>query len=147
MGLASGERVRPIAITLLDPIISAVIIGPFLYRFATVNPLHVVATILGAAAGVAIGYARARVMFVRAEKPTHSIVLRRSGLEYGLVLLLIIIRTAESSIDKSHTSFASTAVTALAALGLVEAISRSVFLVQRYRQAATPVVGGAESDE
>src|ERR1035437_4860994 len=99
--LAPRERIRPLAITLLDPIISVIISGQFVLHFANSSVVCVIAIALGAALGVVIGYARARIMFVRAIKETKSIVLRRSGLEYGLVLVLIVLRTLEGSIERS----------------------------------------------
>ncbi|HEY5302670.1 MAG TPA: hypothetical protein VIJ86_01285 [Acidimicrobiales bacterium] len=130
--LAARERMRPLAITLLDPIISVVVIGPFVVHFISMSSTHVAAAIVGAGAGVVIGYTRARIMFVRAVKQYKSIVLRRSGLEYGLLLILIILRATEGSIESSGSTSALLAVTALASLALVEAVARAAFIVKRY---------------
>ncbi len=130
--LAPRERIRPLAITLLDPLISVLIIGQFVWHLVGLSSGHVLAAILGALLGVGIGYVRARIMFVRALRATRSIVLCRSGLEYGLVLILIILRSAEGPIEHSASSLAQWALTALATLALVEAVARSGFIVQRY---------------
>ncbi len=130
--LAARERMRPLAITLLDPLISVVVIGPFVLHFISMSSTHVAAAIVGAGAGVAIGYTRARIMFVRAVKQNKSIVLRRSGLEYGLLFILIVLRATEGSIERSSSTAALLAVTALASLALIEAIARSAFIVKRY---------------
>lgn len=130
--LAPRERIRPLAITLLDPVISVIIIGPFVLHFIGTSSIHVAAAVVGGALGVAVGYARARVMFVRAIRETTSIVLRRSGLEYGLVLVLVVLRSTQGSIERSSSSTAKSLVTALAALALVEALARSAFIVKRY---------------
>ncbi len=130
--LATGERIRPLAITLLDPVVSVVIIGQFIVHFANASPLRVGAMALGAVVGVAVGYARARVMFVRAIKETTSIVLRRSGLEYGLVSILIVLRLVEGSIDRSTSTLAVAGVTGLAVLAAVEAVARAGFIVRLY---------------
>lgn len=132
--LAPRERIRPLAITLLDPVVSVVVIGPFVAHFARSSSLHLLAALVGAVAGVAIGYLRARVMFVRSIRATKSLVLRRSGLEYALVAVLIVLRALQGPIERSHASVALAVLTALACLALVEALARSVFLVQRYRQ-------------
>ena len=132
--LAPRERIRPLAITLLDPVISVIIIGPFVAHFVRSSSLHLLAALVGAAVGVAIGYWRARVMFVRSIRATRSVVLRRSGLEYALVAVLIVLRTLEGSIDRSHSAVALSGLTALASLALVEAIARSSFIVERYRR-------------
>lgn len=130
--LAPRERIRPLAITLLDPVISVLIIGQFLGHLVAHSSVHLIVAVLGALLGVGIGYVRARIMFVRAIKATRSIVLRRSGLEYGLVAILILLRSTEGSIERSASSVAQSALTALAALALVEAIARSSFIVKRY---------------
>lgn len=130
--LAAGERIRPLAITIIDPVISVLIIGQFVGHLVSHSSTHVFAALAGAALGVVIGYVRARIMFVRAIKSTTSVVLRRSALEYGLVAVLIVLRTSEGSVERSTSSLAQTAVTALASLALVEAIARSAFIVKRY---------------
>jgi hypothetical protein len=131
--LAPRERIRPLAITLLDPVISVIIIGPFVGHFVAHSFTHLLAAIIGGLGGVALGYARARIMFVRAIKESKSVVLRRSGLEYGLVLILIILRSAQGSVERSSSPLAQSLVTALAGLALVEALARSGFIVKRYR--------------
>jgi hypothetical protein len=130
--LGARERIRPLAITLLDPVISVIIIGPFVIHFVGSSATHVAAAVAGGALGVAIGYARARVMFVRAIRSTKSVVLRRSGLEYGLLLILVILRSTQGSIERSSSASAKSLVTGLAALALVEAVARSAFIVKRY---------------
>jgi hypothetical protein len=145
--LAPRERIRPLAITLIDPVISVIIIGPFVWHFVDTSALRLGAMTLGGVGGVAIGWARARIMFVRALKDTTSVVLRRSGLEYGLVVVLIVLRSLEGTIDRSHSSLAVAGVTGLATLALVEALSRSAFIVQRYAQSpGGPLVAAAEPD-
>ncbi|MDH2903069.1 MAG: hypothetical protein PXZ08_03850 [Actinomycetota bacterium] len=135
--LGPRERIRPLAITILDPVISVLIIGQFVWHLASHSGAHVVGALVGALVGVGIGYVRARIMFVRAIKETTSVVLRRSGLEYGLVALLIVLRSGEGTIERSASSWAQVGLTALATLALVEAFARSGFIVWRYRS-ATP---------
>lgn len=135
--LAAGERMRPLLITVLDPIVSIVIIGSYLWRLVVHSPEHLFAAIVGGGVGIAVGYARSRVMFVRADRSLSSIVLRRSGLEYALVGLLLLLRVTENSLHANSSSLAIEAVSALASLGLFEAVSRSAFIVARYRSAPT----------
>lgn len=130
--LAARERMRPLAITLLDPLISVIVIGPFVLHFISMSTSQVAGAIVGVGIGIATGYSRARIMFVRAVKKHKSVVLRRSGLEYGLLSILIILRVTEDAIEKSSSKVALLAVTALAALALTEAMARSVFIVKRY---------------
>ena len=132
--LLPRERFRPLAITLLDPVVSLVIIGPIFWHLITASVGHVVAAAVGGAAGVGIAWARARVMYVRAEPKSKSVVLRRSGIEYGLLLLLIVIRTIENSETHSRSGFSSLILTGLISLGVVETIARSWFIVLKYQK-------------
>jgi hypothetical protein len=74
-------------------------------------------------------------------------VLRRSGLEYGLVAILIVLRLLQDPIERSHASLALAGLTALASLALLEALARSAFIVQRYRLSphASPATEGPDS--
>jgi hypothetical protein len=130
--LNRGERMRPLAITFIDPIISLVIIGPLLWRLVSASGANLAAAIAGGVAGVLIGYFRARVMFVRAERGSFAVVLRRSGVEYALVFLLIVLRSIEGQLELDRVSTATVVVSALAALGLIEAFSRAGFIIGRY---------------
>ena len=132
--LAPGERIRPLAITLLDPVASVVIIGPIFWHLVTTNVDHVAVAIVGGIAGVAIAWARARVMFVRAVPESKSVILRRSGAEYALLGLLIALRLAESSVKNERIGVQSLIFTALISLAVVEPIARSSFIVEKYRR-------------
>ena len=83
--LDKGERIRPLLITLLDPVVSLVIIGPIFWHLTTTNVEHLILAVVGGVIGVGIAWARARVMFVRAVHATKSVILRRSGAEYALL--------------------------------------------------------------
>jgi hypothetical protein len=130
--LNRGERMRPLAITCIDPLISLVIIGPLLWRLVSASGANTLAAIGGAIVGLVIGYFRARIMFVRAEKRSFSVVLKRSGIEYALVFLLIVLRSIEGQLQLDHVSAATIFVSALASLGLVEAFARAGFIIGRY---------------
>lgn len=132
--LAPRERLRPLAITLFDPLVSIVLIGGVLWDLMTRSPEHVLAATLGALAGIPIGLARAKVMYVRAVKESKSVVFRRSGIEYGLLALLLALRIAESSISHLHNSLATDALTALIGLAVAESIARAVAIVLKYRR-------------
>lgn len=141
--LSRGERVRPIAITLLDPIVSIIAVGSIFWRLSTTDAGHAFFAILGGVAGVVIGWLRARVMFVRAMPESHNVVLRRSSAEYGLLALLILVRLSESSLTHG-SGVGSLLLSAFVSLGIVEAVSRSTFVVMAYRRAsgAAPDVEG-----
>jgi hypothetical protein len=130
--LAKGERIRPLTITLLDPVASVVIIGPIFWHLTTTNVDHVVIAIAGGVVGVVIAWARARVMFVRAVQETKSVILRRSGAEYALLGLLIVLRLIESSVKNDRVGVESVILTALISLAVIEPIARSSFIVGKY---------------
>jgi hypothetical protein len=132
--LVRGERIRPIAITALDPLISLLIIGDYLLRLIEHSAFHLGLAIAGGAVGICIGYLRAKVMVVRVLPNSSSIVLKRSGVEYFLVAMLVVLRVLENTLDRSHSGVGVDVVCALASLGLIESIARSAFILLRYRR-------------
>jgi len=120
--------------TWLDPVLVLVFIGPVLWDLLTRDTGHVLTALLGAAAGVPIGVARARTMYVRAVKDAQSVIFRRSNLEYGLLAILLALRIVESSIAKLHSDLATYTLTALLALAAAESIARTMEIVFRYRR-------------
>lgn len=132
VALAKGERIRPLAITLLDPVVSLIVIGPIFWHLSTTNVNHVALAVVGGVVGVGIGWARARVMFVRAVHETKSVILRRSGAEYALLGLLIVLRLIEDSVKHNRVGVESLILTALISLAVVEPFSRSSFIVMKY---------------
>lgn len=133
-----GERVRPVAITLLDPVVSIIVIGDVAWRLLSQGGSHVFAGFVGAVIGIGIGVARARVMYVRTVPGSSNIVLRRSPIEYGLVFVLIILRSVEASVERSGSTTQSLILTALVCLGIVEAVTRSAFVIRRFWRDRTP---------
>jgi hypothetical protein len=132
--LNKGERLRPVAITMLDPVICIVLIGTVLWSLMTRNDNHFAVALLGAAVGIPIGVARARVMYVRAVGTAKSVVFRRSAIEYGLLGLLLALRIAEDSFSHLRTGVASYALTALVALAVSESITRAAAIYFHYRR-------------
>jgi hypothetical protein len=119
--------------TWLDPVLVLVFIGPVLWDLLTRDSGHVLTALLGAAAGIPVGVARARTMYVRAVKDAQAVIFRRSNLEYGLLAILLVLRVVESSIAKLHSDFATYTLTALLALALAESFARTTDIVVRYR--------------
>lgn len=132
--LNKGERLRPLVITMLDPLVSIVLIGSVLWSLMMRSDGHVVAATIGAVAGIPIGMARAKVMYVRAVKESQSVVFRRSAMEYGLLGLLLVLRIAESSISHLHNEFVTYLLTAGIALAVAESITRAAAIVVKYRR-------------
>jgi hypothetical protein len=130
--LDKGERIRPLLITLLDPVVSLVIIGPIFWHLTTTNVEHLFLAVVGGVIGVGIAWARARVMFVRAVHATKSVILRRSGAEYALLGLLIVLRLVEGSVKHERVGVESLILTGLISLAVCEPIARSTFIVLKY---------------
>jgi len=137
--LNKGERQRPILITWLDPLVALLLIGSVIWGLITRDFGHLVIAFFGGAAGVPVGVARARTMYVRAVQANRSVVFRRSALEYGLLSLLLVLRIVEGSIAKLHSDAATLALTALLAFALVESFARTIDIGLRYHRETNPV--------
>jgi hypothetical protein len=131
--LAKGERIRPLLITLLDPVVSLIIVGPIFWHLTTTNVNHVIVAVVGGVAGLVIAWARAKVMFVRAVHEAKSVILRRSPAEYALLGLLIVLRLIEDSVKHNRIGVESIVLTALISLAIFEPIARTSFIVVKYR--------------
>jgi len=142
--LEAKQRLRPIMITWLDPFLVFVVAGSMLWALVTVNLWHALAALVGALAGVPIGVARANTQYVRAVHDAKGVVFRRSGLEYALLGLLLVLRIVEDSIDRMHTGPLTALLAALVALAVAESIARSAAItIKYYREApaaSTPSV-------
>jgi hypothetical protein len=136
--LAKGERIRPLTITLLDPVASLVIIGPIFWHLTSTNGEHVLLAVCGGIVGAVIAWARARVMFVRAVREVKSVILRRSPMEYALLGLLIILRLVEGSVKHERVGVESLILTGLISLAVIETIARSAFIVHKYMEGESP---------
>jgi len=135
--LQPRQRIRPLALEYLDPLLAIIVVGPVLAHELTLDSWHVLAALIGASAGIPIGVLRSRVQFVRAIKRTKSVVLTRSRAEYALVILLVILRSAEGSIRQSSSTLVTLLVAMLLALPIGESCARTVSIVQKYRQSVT----------
>jgi hypothetical protein len=132
--LNKGERQRPILITWLDPVLALFFVGSVLWGLISRDVGHLLIAIVGGSAGIPLGVARARTMYVRAVKPDKSVVFRRSPLEYGLLSLLLVLRIVEGSIAKLHSEVATYALTALIAFAVVESVARTLDIGVRYHR-------------
>lgn len=127
--------------TWLDPVLVVVFIGSVLWDLIARDVGHLIVALLGAAAGVPIGVARARTMYARAVKDAQSVIFRRSNLEYGLLAVLVILRIVESSIAKLHSDVATYTLTALLALAVAESLARTLDIIVRYRRETATLPG------
>jgi len=132
--LSKGERQRPILMTWLDPLLSIVFVGGVLWGLMSRDVVHVLFALVGAAAGVPLGVARARTMYVRAVPDAKSVIFRRSTLEYGLLAVLLVLRIVERSIAALHNAPATYLLTTLIALAVVESFARTASIGLRYHR-------------
>lgn len=135
--LATGERLRPVYAIPMDTVLTIVFVGLVLFDLATRNLWHALSAAAGIAAGVAIGRLRARIQYVRAEPKSQSIVMRRSGVEYAILALLLGVRLAEDYVVKSHTTVFTCILAALMSVALAQSVTRSSLIVARYRRDAS----------
>lgn len=131
--LPPRQRVRPILLEVLDPLLAVVVVGPVLAHELNLNTWHVLAGVTGLSVGIPIGLLRSRVQFVRAIKSSRSVVLTRSRAEYALVILLVILRSSEDSIRQNHTTSVTLLLAMLLALPIGESFARSASMVSKYR--------------
>ncbi|MCU1363837.1 MAG: hypothetical protein JWM55_1665 [Acidimicrobiaceae bacterium] len=131
--LLPRQRVRPLALEVIDPLMTIIVVGPVLAHELNVSAWHILAGLLGVTVGVPIGILRSRVQFVRAVRVSTSVVLTRSNAEYGLLALLIVLRSAEDGIRNVHTTSITLLFAALLALPVGESFARSIAIVGRYR--------------
>jgi hypothetical protein len=137
--LERRQRIRPLPLEWLDPLIAVVLIGSTLWDTVFTSLTHVGVALLGAAIGVPIGLARARVVFVRALPSSKSVVLTRSTAEYLLLALLLCLRLGGSTIARSHSKAGLYVLGALLGLAVAESVARSVAITLRYRNSANEI--------
>jgi len=130
--LAPRQRIRPITLEWLDPLLAIIVVGPLLAHELHFSLWHAAAAAVGASIGIPIGLLRSRVQFVRAIASTKSVVLTRSNAEYALVVLLVVLRSAQDFLSKSHSSLVTILFAALLALPIGESCARSVSITSKY---------------
>ena len=144
--LPPRQRIRPILLEMLDPLLAVVVVGPVLAHELNLNTWHVLAGLIGISVGIPIGLLRSRVQFVRAIKSSQSVVLTRSRAEYALVILLVILRSSEDSIRQNHTTSITLLLAMLLGLPIGESFARSVSMVNKYHSSTveSPSMGLSE---
>jgi hypothetical protein len=132
--LEAKQRIRPLMLEYLDPIITLIVVGPVLAHELNIGALHILLGVVGACAGIPIGLLRSRVQYVRAIENSKSVVLTRSKAEYFLLILLIAIRSSEDSIRSSTATGVTLLVAFLLAFPLGESCARSYSIVKKYQR-------------
>ena len=132
--LEAKQRIRPIMVTWLDPFLGLAIVGAILWNLVSTDAFHAAAALFGAMAGTPIGIARANTQYVRAVPDARSVIFRRSGLEYGLLGLLVVRRVAEDAVARIHSVPFTLLLTWLVAFAVGESIARSVWITLKYNR-------------
>ncbi len=132
--LAPRQRLRPLAMVWIDPLLAFLFAGEMLWTLIARDVAHGVTALAGIAAGIAVGYARGRVVYVRAVPEHNSIVIRRTAIEYALLAGLLILRMAEDAIAKTHTPILTFVLCGLIAMGISESIARAATLTIKFRR-------------
>jgi hypothetical protein len=136
-GLPRGQRLRPLTLLLIEPLLYVVLAGALLWDELSQSAAHVAAATAGAVVGAALGLYRARIMWVRADPPRRAVILRRSGAEMAAVLVLAVLEVGRSGLEDDADrldSPLSLLLTALVAFALAEGIMRVVATLGRYRR-------------
>ncbi|WP_062292872.1 hypothetical protein [Demequina phytophila] len=132
--LEPRERFRTLRMQILEPVLALVVVGSILATDLEHTPVHAIVAVLGAGAGYAFGWYRARSTFV-AGYPAHRGVVLRYSIEsfVALGLLIAIKLVAEQDLLPDGETFRAI-VAALLAFILVESAARVITLVQLYRR-------------
>lgn len=141
--LQPRQRIRPLLLELIDPVLALIVVGPVLAHELNLNTWHVLAGLLGLSLGIPIGVLRSRVQYVRAIKSSKSVVLTRSRAEYALIVVLLILRSGEDVIRQNHTTALTLLFAMLLALPVGESCARSLSILGKYQRSldGTPSMG------
>jgi hypothetical protein len=137
MDLPRGQRLRPVGLLLLEPVLYVLLVGALLWDELGDSSWHVLAALVGFAVGVPFGLYRAHIMYVRADPARRAVILARSTAEYVALAVLGLLELGRSDLENRADrldSPLSLLVTALVALALAESLARVGATVLRYRQ-------------
>jgi hypothetical protein len=140
--LKPSERFRTLRMQMLEPLVAVLVIGSLLLTDLEREPVHLVAAVVGGAAGFAFGAYRARATYVAAVHRHKGVILRYSVEAFIALGLLVVIKlVAERNLLPDGDIF-RIVLAALLGFLLVESIARVAVLVRYYRRdevAAAPV--------
>ncbi len=135
--LAGGERLRPLALLAIEPVIYVVLVAGLLADELSESAAHLVAVLVGAAGGAFLGRYRARIMYVRADAARRAIVVRRSAAEYAALAVLVVLEIGRGQLQDKADRLdhpLSLLLTALIGFALSEALVRIGIMAARYRR-------------
>lgn len=133
MGLPQGQWLRPVKTLAFDPIIELFAIGLLLAGDLIENWEHVLAGLLGAAAGFAVGHYRYRIQYVRAVPEHRAIVFVRSRAEYVALGLLLVVRVLAEQKHFPVVGPWTLLITLMLALVVFESVGRAWFSYRRFQ--------------
>ncbi len=129
-----NERFRTLRMQMLEPVLGFVIVGSILFDDLAHTPVHLVAALVGAAAGYAFGVYRARTTYVAAVPAHRGLILRYSIEAFLAVGLLVIVKlVAEQDLLPEGQVF-RTIIAGLLGFLVIESAARVLQLVRYYRR-------------
>jgi hypothetical protein len=134
--LAPNERLRPLLAVWIDPLLAFLFAGGMLWKLIDRDLAHVAIAFAGGVLGLAVGYLRGRVVFVRAVSQYKSVVTKRNVVEYLILIILFGLRIAEDAIAKRHANVVTAILCGFIALAISESLVRAATLTQRYRRSS-----------
>ena len=134
LDLPKGQWLRPVKTLVFDPVIEIFVVGAILIQDLLQNWEHMLVGVLGAVAGVAFGYYRFRIQYVRALPEYKAIVFVRSRAEYAALGILVLVRFAAEQHQIPVVGALTLLITGFLALIVFESIGRSWFSYRQYKK-------------
>lgn len=135
MHLDEGQTLNPLAMELLEPVFELLIIGMVLADDVMRDTSHMFIGLIGAVVGTAIGVYRWRIVYVRAVPEYTSVVMKRSTMEYVVLVGLFAVKIV-TDFTEAEIGGLSLLVTGVLALAVAESIVRSGLIWLKYRKDA-----------
>ena len=144
--LKRNERFRTLRMQELEPLVAVFVVGSLIISDLEREPVHALAALAGAVAGLVFGAYRARSTYVAAVAKHKGIILRYSVESFVALGLLVIIKlVAERNLLPDGDIF-RTVLAALLGFLLVESIARVVVLVRHYYRDLAAVDSAIQGD-
>lgn len=134
MNLPRGQRMRTVAQQWLDPVIIVLIAGVLLYQDLTAGSAHIVAAAIGLVIGMAFGWMRGRLEYVRYVPEHNAMILRITVVEVVMILVLVLIKVVLSMLGSEPNGVLMLVISAAIFLDVGDSIGKSAHLTRRFRQ-------------
>lgn len=134
MGLPKSQRMRTVAQQWLDPIMIILIAGVLLYQDLIGGTSHVVAGAIGLVVGLAFGWARGRLEYVRYVPEHNSMILKITAIEVLMIVALVFIKVLLDSAGAEPNGILMLVISAAIFLDIGDSIGKSAHLTTRFRR-------------